>query len=111
MGVLHKVEEVWRLRESFNDELICELDADDLVMCFGDFNGLIGGHIYGFDEVHGGYGVGQRNLQGGMLLEFCQEKKLCVSSTWFMREEKTKVTIRMVENETEIDFVLIEKEH
>ena len=28
-------------------------------------------HIDGFDRVHGGYGVGHRNLKGRMLLEFC----------------------------------------
>ena len=28
-----------------------------------------------------------------------------------LREEKRKVTFRMEENETEIDFVLIKKEH
>ena len=42
--------------------------ADDLVMCLGDFNGHIGWHVDGFDGVHGGYGVGQRNLEGRMLL-------------------------------------------
>ena len=36
--------------------------AGDLVMLLGDFNGHIGRHIDGFDGVHGGYGVGQRNL-------------------------------------------------
>ena len=32
-------------------------------MCLGDFNGHIGRHIDGFDGVHGGYGVGQTNLE------------------------------------------------
>ena len=45
--------------------------ADDLVMCFSDLNGHVGRHIDGFDGVHGRYGVGQRNLEGRMLLEFC----------------------------------------
>ena len=52
-------------KQSFYDELICEWDmhsADDLVMCLGDINGHIGGHIDGFDGLNGGYGVGQRNL-------------------------------------------------
>ena len=39
--------------------------AGDLVMCLGDFHGHIGRHI------DGGYGVGQSNLYGRMLLEFC----------------------------------------
>ena len=37
--------------------------AGDLVMCLFDFNGLIGRHIDGFDGVHGGCGIGQRNLE------------------------------------------------
>ena len=47
--------------------------AGDLVMCMSDFNGHVGRHINGFDGVHVGYGVGQRNLEGVMLLEFCLE--------------------------------------
>ena len=57
-------------------------------MCLGDFNGHVGRHIDGFDGVHGILGVGQRNLEGRILLEFCLEKELCVSNTWFKREEK-----------------------
>ena len=34
-----------------------------------------------------------------------------MSDTWFKREKERKVTFRMVENGTKIDFVLIKKEH
>ena len=34
-----------------------------------------------------------------------------MSNTWFRSEERSKVTNRMVENETGIDFVLMKKEH
>ena len=61
--------------------------------------------------MHGGYSVCQRNFEGRMLLEFCLEKELCVSNTWFKREEKTKVTFRICENETDIVVVLMKKEH
>ena len=46
----------------------------------GDFNGHVGRHIIGSDKVHAGFGVGQRNLKGKMLLEFGLEKEL-----WFKR--------------------------
>ena len=39
-------------------------NADDLVMCFVDFNSHIGRLIAGCDEVHGWYCVGLRNLVG-----------------------------------------------
>ena len=37
-------------------------------MCLGDINGQIGRHIDGLDGVHGGHGVGQRNLDGWISL-------------------------------------------
>ena len=40
-------------------------------MWLGDLKGHIGRHIDGFDGVHGGYAVGQRNLERRMILEFC----------------------------------------
>ena len=109
----HKVEKVNRKKQSIY-ELKCERDvhsADDLVMCLGDFNGHVGRHIDGFDEVIGDYVVDQRNVERRMLLEFCLEKELCVSNTLFKREEKRKVTFIIGENETEIDLVLKKKEH
>ena len=54
-------------KRSFCYELKCECDVHsvgDLVMCLGDFNGQVGRHSDGFDRVHGGYGVGQKNLEG-----------------------------------------------
>ena len=36
---------------------------------------------------------------------------MCVSNTWSKREEKRKVTFKMGENETDINFVLIKKDH
>ena len=81
MGMLHKVEDVWRKKQSFYDELKGEFDmhsADDLVMCLGDINGYIGRHI---DGIHGVHCVGQRNVEGRMLLELCPEKELCLSNT------------------------------
>ena len=54
-------------KQYFYDELKCEWDmhsADDLVMCLGDFNKHVVRHIDVSDGVHGGYCVGQRNLEG-----------------------------------------------
>ena len=58
-------------------------------MCLVDFNGLLGRNIDGFDRD----GVGQRNLDGKMLLEFCQEKELCVCQIHGLRERKRKCDI------------------
>ena len=78
--MLRKVEEVLKKNSPY-DEVKCELDmhsADDLAMCMGYINGHIGRCFDGLDGMHGGYGVGQRNLEGRMLLVFCLVKELCI---------------------------------
>ena len=45
-----------------------------------------------------------------MLPDFCDQKELCVANTWFKKKEKRKVTYSSGGNDTEIDFVLVEKE-
>ena len=92
-------------RQSFCGVLKCQghvHSADELGMCFGDFDGRICRHI---DGVHD---VGYWNLDGRILLEFCLEKELCVLITWHKREE---VGIQIGRNEKKIDFALIGKEH
>ena len=74
----------------------------------GDFNGHVGKQIAGYEDVHGGNGIGERNVEGKML-EFCDEKELCVANTWFRKGEKRKVTYSAGENESEIDFVPVGK--
>ena len=38
--------------------------AGNLVMCLGDANGHSDRQIDGYDGAHGGYSIGQRNLEG-----------------------------------------------
>ena len=44
-----------------------------------------------------------------MLLEFCDERKLCVANTWFRKTDKRKITFKSGNNECEIDFILVNK--
>ena len=64
----------------------------ELILGMGDFNGHVGKQSDAYEDVHGGNGIGERNMEGKMLLEFCDEKELCVANTWFRKEEKRKVT-------------------
>ena len=52
----------------------------ELVLGMGDFNGHVGKQIEGYEDVHGRNGIGERNVEGKMLLEFCDEKG-CVCQT------------------------------
>ena len=35
----------------------------------------------GIEGMHKGYGIGQKNAEGRMLLDFCDQKELCVANT------------------------------
>ena len=45
-----------------------------------------------------------------MLLDFCDQKELCVANTWFKKKDKRKDTYSSGGNDAQIDFVLIGKE-
>ena len=64
-------------KQSPHDELKCVWHmyyAGHLGMCMDDLTGHVGRHIDGLHGVHGGFGQGQRKLEGRMPLEFCLEK-------------------------------------
>ena len=61
----------------------------ELVLGFGDFIRHVGRHMEGFEGVHRENGIGERNVKGS-LLEFCDEKELCVANTWYQKKENKK---------------------
>ena len=46
------------------------LIVSELITGMGDLNGHVGRNIDGFKAVHGGLGIGERNQEGRMLLEY-----------------------------------------
>ena len=43
------------------------------------------------------------------MIEFCDEKKLCVANTWFEKEKQSKITYSTGENTTVNNSVLVGK--
>ena len=59
--------------------------------------------------VHNRHGIVKRNVEERKLLMFCDEKELCEANTWFEKKEQRKIAYNMGGNETEIDFVMVDK--
>ena len=85
-------------------------NVNEMVLGLGDFNGHVRKCAEGFEGIHGGYGIGKRNVEGRMLLDFCVQKELCVANTWYKKRDERKVTYSSGENDAEIDLVLAGKE-
>ena len=80
-----------------------------MTLGIGDFNGHVGKKVDRFEGVHGRNEIAEQNWEDRMLLEFCNQKDLCVTNKWF-KEKKRKVTYSLGGNATVIDFVLVEKQ-
>ena len=94
----------------FYDEMVSEWDlgsSSEIIVSLEDFNGHVGKYAEGFEGVHRGNGVGKRNAEGRRLLEFSDERELCVANTWFKKTDKRKITCSAGGCGTEIDFVLV----
>ena len=85
-------------------------NANEMVLRLEDFNGHVGKCAEGFEGIHEGYGIGKRNVEGRMLLDFCVQKDLCVANTWYKKRDERKVTYSSGRNDTDTHFVLLEKE-
>ena len=98
--------------KKFHEEMTrgCEVNnKKEVLICLGDFNGFIGKKVDGLEEIHGGFGIGRRNVEGRLLLEFCVKKSMCVGNSWFKKKNNEKVTFNEVCSATETDFVLMNR--
>ena len=61
----------------------CKVENEnEVLICLENFNGHIGKEVDGFE---GGFGIGKKNVEGRLLLEFCVEKGTCVGISWFKK--------------------------
>ncbi|MCU7898061.1 MAG: hypothetical protein KZQ61_05230, partial [Candidatus Thiodiazotropha sp. (ex Lucinoma aequizonata)] len=79
--------------------------SEQLIVC-GDWNGHIGSESIGFEEVHGGQAIGNRNTEGERVLEFAVANELVVGNSWFKKKPRHLVTYRSGVAATQIDFIL-----
>jgi len=67
----------------------------EIVFELEDCNDHVGKQIEGFEGVHRGKGIGKRNAEGRMFLEFCVERELFEANTWFKKTDKIKLQLNL----------------
>jgi hypothetical protein len=76
----------------------------------GELNGhVLGVQALGFEEVHGGYGFRNRNLERKMPLEFAETMTLIVTNMWFQKGDRQKFTYETGDNRTVFEHVLVRR--
>jgi hypothetical protein len=77
----------------------------------GDINGHVGSTRVGFDGVHGGFGYGSRNQEGEGILNFALAYDLFVANTLFRKRVSHLVTFSSGQHCSQINFILVRREH
>uniref|UniRef100_A0A1S3Y562 Craniofacial development protein 2-like n=1 Tax=Nicotiana tabacum TaxID=4097 RepID=A0A1S3Y562_TOBAC len=75
----------------------------------GDFNGHIGASSGGYDDVHDGFGFGDRNEGGTSVLDFAIVFDLVKANSSFPEKIEHLVIFRSSIAETQIDYLLYRK--
>ena len=71
-----------------------EVEREEAVIVAGDLNAHIGRDRTGYEEVIGGYGIGERNQEGVQLLQMCVQLNLKVWNAWFRKRDEHLITVK-----------------
>ena len=91
------------------EEVVQRVPIGEQLIIGGDLNGHVGSGRDGFESVHGGFGMGNRNEAGSGIMEFAQAYDLSIMNTWFKKQESHLVTYRSGERATQIDYFLVRR--
>ena len=71
----------------------------------------MGSDRIGYEEVHGGHGVGARNEDGIKVLDFATAYQMRILNTSYQKRKNHLVTYSSGGRETQIDYIMLRKEH
>ena len=99
------------LKMLFHDELqytIVNIGESENIFLCGDFNGHNGSSLAGYDGFHGGFGIGERNVEGKRILEFSVAHDLAVCNSLFQKRATCShlVTYQSDGVSSQVDYVL-----
>jgi len=100
-------------KEEFWEELrqmVAKISVGEMLWVGGDLNGHVGRAVDGYEGVHGGFGYGDRNMEGELILEFCDATGMVICNTWFEKKMNSLVTYESGGSCTMIDYILTRKE-
>nr|XP_016497651.1 PREDICTED: craniofacial development protein 2-like [Nicotiana tabacum] len=90
-------------------EMVHSIPHTEKLFIGGDFNGHIRATSRGYDDVHGGFGFGDRNKGGTSLLDFARAFDLVIANSSFPKKREHLVTFRSSVAKTQIDYLLCRK--
>ncbi|XP_042515403.1 uncharacterized protein LOC122089783 [Macadamia integrifolia] len=91
------------------DDSVQGFGQREKIIIGGDLNRHVGKDCRGYEEVHGGFGVGERNAEGISVLDFVTLYNFCIADTFFEKREEHLITYKSGHHTSQIDFFLMIK--
>ena len=88
------------------NEVRQELEEHERIIVGADFNGHVGYGNEVIERVHGGYGIGERNLEGESIVDFAMSFDMAIVNTFFKKKQEHLVTYRSGGRCSQIDYFL-----
>ncbi len=87
------------------------IKKSDITILMGDFNAKVGNNNENVEHVMGHFGLGDRNVNGELLVDFCAAHRLVIGGTLFPHRDIHKSTWISPDQQTanQIDHVIISK--
>ena len=97
--------------EMLDQAIVENRKGNECLMVMGDLNGKVGKNKE--EDIVGPYGLGERNENGQLLVEFCKRHNLFVTNTWFQQKTSAQHTWTSPDGtiKNQIDYVLIDKRY
>ena len=96
-------------KQQFYDDahsISAKIPPSEVLVPGGDLNGHVGRSADGYEEVHGGFGFGERNDEGGRILDFAVAHDLVVVNTLFKKRDSHLITYASGGHTTQVDYIL-----
>ena len=103
----YEMDQLW---ETIDSEMQAVKRSERLEVA-GDLNVHVGSDKIGYEEVHGGHGLGAPNKEGIKVLDFATAYQMRILNTSYQKRKNHLVTYSSGGRETKIDYIMLRKEH
>ena len=88
------------------DGLIESISKEERIVLGADLNGHVGEGNIRDEEIMGRYGVGTRNKEGSMVVDFGKRMDLAIVNTYFKKKDEHRVTYKSGGKSTQVDYIM-----
>ena len=97
-------------KKTFHENLTAEVQSRNGTCFVLNLKGHVARFFQGYDEIHGGFGLGKHNRDRERILAFADSLDMVVGKTFFKKDDKKLITLKSGNCATGSDYAVEQKE-